>query len=51
MGVQLYPPDNPLEWDNTIKMIDMGGLLIADRGDNRWVSRLGPNGNCATPTC
>lgn len=37
LGVNLCPPDNDLPFDNTIQVIETGGLRIAAWGDNRAV--------------
>jgi L-ascorbate metabolism protein UlaG (beta-lactamase superfamily) len=34
-GFSTCPPSNPLAFDNTIQIIETGGLRIADWGDNR----------------
>ena len=36
-GISLCPPNNPLAFDNTIQIVETGGLRIATWGDNRPV--------------
>ncbi|MHA6687514.1 MBL fold metallo-hydrolase [Mesorhizobium sp. A556] len=37
LGASFCPPDNPLAFDNTLQLIETGGLRIVDWGDNRPV--------------
>ena len=34
-GIDARPPNNPRQFDNTIFLVDTGGLRIMFRGDNR----------------
>jgi L-ascorbate metabolism protein UlaG (beta-lactamase superfamily) len=34
-GVDIRPPDNPRSWDNTLVVVETGGLRILHWGDNR----------------